>query len=181
MIGHGLRCLSMQSPCHAVYLSCVASRPCMQWHAPLIHGRRPCAQCCSASHAWPSAPCAQELVSEGKVKYIGLSEFSPADVRKAHAIHPVSALEMEWSLFTRDAEVGGVPCHALGHIPVHVFGHIPVIGHILSCSWAHLCHVFRAHLCHALLRQGLGVSSVSTRQCAGTWHTHWAACLHACI
>ena len=40
------------------------------------------------------------------MKYIGLSEFSPADVRKAHAIHPVSALEMEWSLFTRDAEVG---------------------------------------------------------------------------
>lgn len=49
---------------------------------------------------------AQELVEEGHVKYIGLSEISPADVRKAHAIHPITALEMEWSLFSRDAEVG---------------------------------------------------------------------------
>ena len=37
---------------------------------------------------------AQELVEEGKVKYIGLSECPPADVRTAHAIHPVTALEM---------------------------------------------------------------------------------------
>ena len=47
----------------------------------------------------------QELVEEGKVKYIGLSECSPSDVRRAHAIHPITALEMEWSLFSRDAEV----------------------------------------------------------------------------
>ena len=47
----------------------------------------------------------QELVEEGKVKYIGLSECSPGDVRRAHAIHPITALEMEWSLFSRDAEV----------------------------------------------------------------------------
>lgn len=40
------------------------------------------------------------------MKYIGLSEISPGDVRKAHAIHPITALEMEWSLFSRDAEVG---------------------------------------------------------------------------
>lgn len=53
---------------------------------------------------------AQELVEEGHVKYIGLSEISPADVRKAHAIHPITALEMEWSLFSRDAEVGGFSC-----------------------------------------------------------------------
>lgn len=47
----------------------------------------------------------QELVDEGHVKYIGLSEVSPADIRRAHAIHPITALEMEWSLFSRDAEV----------------------------------------------------------------------------
>lgn len=49
----------------------------------------------------------QKLVEEGKVKYLGLSEISPADVRKAHAVHPITALEMEWSLFTRDCEVLG--------------------------------------------------------------------------
>ena len=42
---------------------------------------------------------AQELVEEGKVKYIGLSEFAPADVRRAHAIHPITALEMVRSEF----------------------------------------------------------------------------------
>ncbi len=47
----------------------------------------------------------QELVEEGHVKYLGLSEVSPADIRRAHAIHPITALEMEWSLFSRDAEV----------------------------------------------------------------------------
>lgn len=50
----------------------------------------------------------QQMVEEGKVKYLGLSEFSAASIRKAHAIHPITALEMEWSLFSRDAEV----CHS---------------------------------------------------------------------
>jgi aryl-alcohol dehydrogenase-like predicted oxidoreductase len=44
-------------------------------------------------------------VKEGKVKYLGLSEISAANIRKAHAIHPITALEMEWSLFARDCEV----------------------------------------------------------------------------
>lgn len=48
----------------------------------------------------------QELVEEGKVKFIGVSEFNAADIRRAHAVHPISAVQLEWSLFTRDAEVG---------------------------------------------------------------------------
>ena len=44
-------------------------------------------------------------MSEGLVRGIGLSEISAADIRKAHAIHPITAVELEWSLFTRDAEV----------------------------------------------------------------------------
>jgi len=57
----------------------------------------------------------KELVNEGKVKYIGLSEISPADVRKAHAIHPISAIQLEWSVFTRDAEAELIPlCRELG-------------------------------------------------------------------
>ncbi len=45
-----------------------------------------------------------ELVKEGKVKYLGLSEAAPATIRRAHKVHPISALQTEYSLWTRDAE-----------------------------------------------------------------------------
>ena len=45
-----------------------------------------------------------DLVKEGKVKYLGLSEASPASIRKAHAVHPITALQSEYSLLTRDVE-----------------------------------------------------------------------------
>lgn len=45
-----------------------------------------------------------ELVKEGKVRYLGLSEASAASIRKANAVHPVAALQSEYSLFTRDVE-----------------------------------------------------------------------------
>ena len=45
-----------------------------------------------------------ELIKEGKVRYLGLSEASPASIRKAHAIHPIAALQSEYSLLTRDVE-----------------------------------------------------------------------------
>ncbi len=45
-----------------------------------------------------------ELVKEGKVRYLGLSEASAASLRKACAVHPISALQTEYSLFTRDVE-----------------------------------------------------------------------------
>ncbi|WP_316743008.1 aldo/keto reductase [Pedobacter antarcticus] len=45
-----------------------------------------------------------DLVTEGKVRYLGLSEASPASIRKAHATHPIAALQSEYSLFTRDVE-----------------------------------------------------------------------------
>ena len=44
------------------------------------------------------------LVEAGKVRYLGISEAAPATVRRAHAVHPVSAGQYEWSLFTRDLE-----------------------------------------------------------------------------
>ena len=47
----------------------------------------------------------QELVKEGKVRYLGLSEVSAEDLRKAHAVHPITVVQLEWSLWTRDAEV----------------------------------------------------------------------------
>jgi len=44
------------------------------------------------------------LVEEGKVRYLGLSEAGPATIRRAHAVHPISALQTEYSLWTRDPE-----------------------------------------------------------------------------
>ena len=45
-----------------------------------------------------------ELVSEGKVRYLGLSEAAPDTIRRAHSTHPISALQTEYSLWTRDPE-----------------------------------------------------------------------------
>jgi aryl-alcohol dehydrogenase-like predicted oxidoreductase len=45
-----------------------------------------------------------ELVEQGKVRYLGLSEAAPETIRRAHAVHPISALQTEYSLWTRDPE-----------------------------------------------------------------------------
>jgi aryl-alcohol dehydrogenase-like predicted oxidoreductase len=50
-----------------------------------------------------------ELVSEGKVRYLGLSEASPQTIRRAHAVHPISALQTEYSLWSRDPEEAILP------------------------------------------------------------------------
>jgi aryl-alcohol dehydrogenase-like predicted oxidoreductase len=49
-----------------------------------------------------------ELVQAGKVRFLGLSEASAESIRRAHAVHPVTALQTEWSLWTRDVEVNGI-------------------------------------------------------------------------
>src|SRR5881394_3197055 len=49
-----------------------------------------------------------DLVREGKVKWLGLSEAAPATIRRAHAVHPITALQSEYSLWTRDVEDNGV-------------------------------------------------------------------------
>ena len=67
-----------------------------------------------------------ELVAEGKVLHIGLSEAAPATIRRGHAVHPIAALQTEYSLWARDPEdvllptlrelgVGFVPYSPLGH------------------------------------------------------------------
>jgi aryl-alcohol dehydrogenase-like predicted oxidoreductase len=50
-----------------------------------------------------------ELVQAGKVRYLGLSEAGAATIRRAHAVHPISALQSEWSLWSRDLEAEVVP------------------------------------------------------------------------
>ncbi|MFI1451587.1 aldo/keto reductase [Streptomyces virginiae] len=49
-----------------------------------------------------------ELVAEGKVRHLGLSEVTGAELREAHAVHPIAALQSEWSLFSRDVERSAV-------------------------------------------------------------------------
>jgi aryl-alcohol dehydrogenase-like predicted oxidoreductase len=49
-----------------------------------------------------------EFVAEGKVKYVGISEAAPETIRKAHATHPLTAVQTEYSLFERSPEVNGV-------------------------------------------------------------------------
>ncbi|KAL4612618.1 hypothetical protein ACB092_08G213400 [Castanea dentata] len=56
----------------------------------------------------------KKLVEEGKVKYIGLSDASPDTIRRAHAVHPITALQMEWSLWTCDIEEEIPLCRELG-------------------------------------------------------------------
>jgi len=56
-----------------------------------------------------------ELVAAGKVRYLGLSEAAPATIRRAHVVHPITALQTEYSLWTRDPEEGVLDtCRALG-------------------------------------------------------------------
>lgn len=50
-----------------------------------------------------------ELIADGKISHYGLSEAAPATIRRAHAVHPVTAVQMEYSLWTRDPEAAVLP------------------------------------------------------------------------
>ncbi|MEU0805790.1 aldo/keto reductase [Streptomyces sp. NPDC005970] len=76
-----------------------------------------------------------DLVAEGKVRYIGLSEAGPAMIRRAHAVHPVAALQTEYSLWTRDVEAGILPLLrelGIGFVPYSPLGHGLLTGQIRS-------------------------------------------------
>ncbi|KAF5951077.1 hypothetical protein HYC85_013070 [Camellia sinensis] len=51
----------------------------------------------------------KKLVEEGKIKYVGLSEAPASTIRRAHVVHPITAVQLEWSLWTRDAEEEIIP------------------------------------------------------------------------
>ena len=66
-----------------------------------------------------------ELVAAGKVRYLGLSEASATTIRRAHAVHPISALQSEWSLFNRDPERTVLPTLrelGIGFVPFSPLG-----------------------------------------------------------
>jgi aryl-alcohol dehydrogenase-like predicted oxidoreductase len=66
-----------------------------------------------------------ELVAEGKVRYLGLSEAAPDTIRRAHAVHPISALQTEYSLWARDPEAEILPTLrelGIGFVPYSPLG-----------------------------------------------------------
>jgi aryl-alcohol dehydrogenase-like predicted oxidoreductase len=76
-----------------------------------------------------------ELVAEGKVLHIGLSEAGPATIRRAHAVHPLAALQTEYSLWTRDPETELLPLLrelGIGFVPYSPLGHGFLTGTIRS-------------------------------------------------
>src|SRR3954451_22312512 len=76
-----------------------------------------------------------DLVAEGKIRHIGLSEAGPATIRRAHAVHRVAALQTEYSLWTRDPEAELLPLLrelGIGFVPYSPLGHGFLTGEIRS-------------------------------------------------
>jgi aryl-alcohol dehydrogenase-like predicted oxidoreductase len=76
-----------------------------------------------------------ELVAEGKIRHIGLSEAGAGTIRRAHAVHPVAALQSEYSLWTRDPEAEVLPVLrelGIGFVPYSPLGHGFLTGRIRS-------------------------------------------------
>jgi aryl-alcohol dehydrogenase-like predicted oxidoreductase len=76
-----------------------------------------------------------ELIAEGKVLHIGLSEASPATIRRAHTVHPIAAVQTEYSLWTRDPEAELLPVLrelGIGFVPYSPLGHGFLTGTIRS-------------------------------------------------
>ena len=74
-----------------------------------------------------------ELIAQGKVLHFGLSEASPETIRRAHAVQPVSALQTEYSLWTRDVEAEILPLLrelGIGFVPYSPLGHGLLAGQI---------------------------------------------------
>jgi aryl-alcohol dehydrogenase-like predicted oxidoreductase len=66
-----------------------------------------------------------KLVEQGKVRHLGLSEAGPQTIRRAHAIHPITAVQSEYSLWTRDYEADTIPVVrelALGFVAYYALG-----------------------------------------------------------
>lgn len=76
-----------------------------------------------------------KLIDEGKIRHIGLSEAGPTTIRRAHAVHPIAALQTEYSLWTRDVETELLPLLrelGIGFVPYSPLGHGFLAGEIRS-------------------------------------------------
>src|SRR3712207_9570853 len=77
-----------------------------------------------------------ELVEAGKVRYLGLSEAAPETIRRAHAVHPITALQSEYSLFTRDVEDEILP--TLRELGIGFVAYSPLGRGFLTGAWKSL-------------------------------------------
>jgi len=75
-----------------------------------------------------------DLVAQGKVRRLGLSEVTAKELHAAHAVHPIAAVQSEWSLFTRDIEDGVVP--AVREIGAALVAYSPLGRGFLTGAWA---------------------------------------------
>ncbi|MFI0257810.1 aldo/keto reductase [Streptomyces sp. NPDC017056] len=78
-----------------------------------------------------------ELVAEGKVKHLGLSEVTGSELRAAQGVHPIAAVQSEWSLFSRDVEDGVVPAArelGVGFVPYSPLGRGFLTGSFVSAD-----------------------------------------------
>jgi aryl-alcohol dehydrogenase-like predicted oxidoreductase len=75
----------------------------------------------------------KELVEAGKVRFLGLSEAAPETIRRAHAVHPISALQSEYSLFTRDPEDEILP--TLRELGIGFVAYSPLGRGFLTGAW----------------------------------------------
>lgn len=76
-----------------------------------------------------------DLVAEGKIRHIGLSEAGPDTIRRAHAVHPIAALQTEYSLWSREPEAELLPLLrelGIGFVPYSPLGHGFLTGQISS-------------------------------------------------
>ena len=114
------------------------------------------------------------LVRDGKVRALGLSEASPETLRRAHAVHPIAALQSEYSLWTRDVETNGVleTCRDLGIglVPYSPLGRGFLTGVIQKPSdlaaddWRHTNPRFQAPAIEKNLQLAAHVSTLAQRK-----------------
>jgi aryl-alcohol dehydrogenase-like predicted oxidoreductase len=114
-----------------------------------------------------------ELVSEGKVRFIGLSEAAPATIVRAHAVHPVSALQSELSLWTREHEAGALATcreHGIGFVAYSPLGRGFLTGRfrgpqdLAADDWRHTSPRFQAGNFEANLELARRVAEVAAQR-----------------
>lgn len=66
----------------------------------------------------------KKLVEEGKIKYVGLSEASASTIRRAHSVHPLTAVQLEWSLWSRDAEKDIISTCRFSFLYIYIYMYI---------------------------------------------------------
>ncbi|GLF93866.1 aldo/keto reductase [Streptomyces yaizuensis] len=103
----------------------------------------------------PSVPLAEavgalaELVERGLVRHLGLSEVTGPELREAHAVHPIAALQSEWSLFSRDVEDSAIPAAVelgVAAVPYSPLGRGFLTGAFSDAATELTADDFRAHL-----------------------------------